>query len=76
MLDVCVGKGRFTYSNGDVYEGDYANDKRHGHGVFTYYDGDKYEGEWKNGKIEGYGVYTYDDGGRDYYTSNSLRHSG
>ena len=40
------------YSNGDVYEGEFSNDKMHGEGVFEYATGDllKSTGEWKDGK--------------------------
>lgn len=62
--DVYAGRGRFTYSNGDVYDGQYVNDKRQGKGAFIYADGDRYEGDWNNGRIEGYGVYVYEDGER------------
>ena len=30
------GKGRFEFWNGDVYEGEYADGKRHGEGIYTF----------------------------------------
>ena len=30
------GKGNFHYSNGDIYDGDWKDDKPHGYGVFRY----------------------------------------
>ena len=39
------GKGRMTYANGDIYQGDWVNGKAHGNGVFldkanaTLYEG-------------------------------------
>ncbi len=43
-----------TFSNGDVYEGKFRNDKMHGRGTCTYAEaeGERYKsiGEWKEGK--------------------------
>ncbi len=44
------GTGQMTYSNGDVYEGEWKEGKRNGTGKMTYRNGDVYEGEWKNGE--------------------------
>ncbi len=52
------GKGKYTWPNGRVYEGDYTYDKKEGHGVYRWPDGRKYEGGWKNGKQDGEGTYT------------------
>lgn len=51
------GKGRFEWQNGDIYEGDYVEDRREGTGIKYYANGDTYEvifslstgrlGEWK-----------------------------
>ena len=30
-----MGNGKFTYVNGDVYEGQFENDRANGYGVFT-----------------------------------------
>ena len=43
------GKGTYFYSNGDKYEGEWREDKRHGKGMVTYSGPDgaiseKYEG--------------------------------
>jgi hypothetical protein len=38
---------------GDVYVGNYANDKRSGHGVYTQAaTGQVFDGEWENGQIK------------------------
>ena len=42
------GKGIMYWNNGDVYEGDWKNDKRKGEGITSKKNGDRYEGEWKN----------------------------
>jgi len=36
------------HANGEVYEGDWIDDKAHGYGVYTHLDGATYEGEWVN----------------------------
>ena len=38
------GKGRLIHSDGDVYEGDWQNDKAHGRGTYIHMDGAKYTG--------------------------------
>lgn len=40
------GFGTMDYANGDVYEGEWVNGKRHGKGVLFYQkDGNRYEGK-------------------------------
>ena len=50
------------YPNGDVYQGDYLNDERHGKGYYQYANGDAYEGGFIKGKLHGTGQYTVDNG--------------
>jgi len=50
-----------TYDNGNVYDGQWKDDKMHGHGVYTTSDG-VYDGQWKDGDQHGHGVYTCSDG--------------
>ena len=62
------GQGTYVYSDGDKYEGQWKDDKRHGKGTVTYrgQDGnvvEKYEGDWYEGKMHGFGRYVYADGG-------------
>jgi hypothetical protein len=42
------GKGKFIHVDGDVYEGEWKEDKANGRGVYTHANGSKYEGEWKD----------------------------
>ena len=41
------------FKNGDVYEGEWANDKRHGYGILNLLDRGVYEGEWHLDKMSG-----------------------
>merc|ERR1712146_782212 len=40
------------YKNGDIYDGEWVFDKKHGKGIMTI-NGDKYKGEWDNDKKQG-----------------------
>lgn len=40
------GKGRYWYSDGSVYDGQWADSKMHGKGVYVYPNHDRYEGEF------------------------------
>lgn len=55
------GVGTCSYSNGDVYDGDWREDRKEGNGIgvvkvgrMVYKNGDCYEGQWsddmRNGK--------------------------
>jgi hypothetical protein len=58
--DNCVGV--YNYSNGDKYEGEWREDKRHGQGTYTFSNGDKYVGDFLDGGFHGQGTYTYGKG--------------
>jgi len=47
------------YANGDVYEGAWVNDLKHGYGILEKKGGDKYYGYWNEGLKEGQGYYYY-----------------
>lgn len=40
-------RGAVKYPNGDLYDGEWVNGKRHGNGQFLYKSGDKYIGEFR-----------------------------
>jgi hypothetical protein len=44
------GRGKFTYNNGTVYEGEMRNDEMNGRGKCTFADGGVYVGEFAEGK--------------------------
>lgn len=70
-----ISKGRITYPNKDVYEGQIRNYCRDGKGIYYYFNGDKFEGTWDNNNKEGYGVYTYANGNLFRGTINkNLKH--
>lgn len=50
------------YTNGCKYEGEVANEKRHGHGVFFDDMGNVLQGSFVNDRIEGHGVYKMNNG--------------
>ena len=48
-------KGKMVYKNGDVYEGEFADNKLNDYGKMIYANGDVYNGHWKNGIKHGQG---------------------
>lgn len=68
------GIGRFSWSNGDSYEGmtvschahflgEYRHNKKHGKGTYTFgkgpWEGDSYSGDWLDDQKDGTGVYMW-----------------
>lgn len=56
------GFGKFKYSNGDIYEGEFSDDKREGFGIYIWKTGEKYTGESIADEFHGFGVMEYKDG--------------
>ena len=46
MENRACGKGIFWHADGDVFEGEFKDDKSNGFGVYTCADGTRYEGMW------------------------------
>jgi hypothetical protein len=46
------GKGIFTWTEGQRYEGDYKDDKMHGRGVYTTKEGSKFSRQWVEDKMQ------------------------
>ena len=42
--------GTYFFSNGEKYEGDFADNRFHGYGVYYFKDGSIYAGLWEKGK--------------------------
>jgi len=38
--------GRLIHADGDVYTGQWVDDKAHGKGQYNHTDGAKYDGDW------------------------------
>lgn len=55
LLHLRHGKGKWTNTNGDYYDGDFVNEKRHGYGVYTWPNGNEYRGDFvddnRHGKV-------------------------
>ena len=67
--------GKYSYSNGDNYVGEFKDGRPHGFGKVNFLNGDKYIGDWKDSKPNGLGTMTY--AGGDKYIGewrNSKRH--
>ncbi len=69
------GKGRFIYSNGDKYIGEFKDGLPHGRGVYHSKNGNIYNGQWSKSKRHGYGTFKWVSG--DTYIgeyANNKRH--
>lgn len=56
--------GVLEYQNGEIYEGNWKDDKVHGRGTLTYCRGDRYIGDWHEAKKQGEGELIYANGDR------------
>lgn len=67
--DLPNGRGKMTYTNKDVYEGQWKNGKKHGAGVKTNFSDEvgcsTYAGNYCEDKPDGEGTYTWAP--REYY---------
>lgn len=54
------------YANGDIYEGSWQNDLKHGYGIIEKKNNDKYYGCWNSDLKEGQGYYYYGSTGKIY----------
>ena len=55
--DCSAGYGRYVYSGGDIYEGDFIEGNRAGYGVYVWDDNSHFDGEWEKHERHGYGIY-------------------
>ena len=63
MNGLTYGQGIYTYAQfGDVYEGCYKWDKKHGHGKLTFKSGKVHEGQYEDNLPHGHGKDTYPNG--------------
>ena len=54
-------KGNISYSSGNIYDGFFKNNKRHGKGTYIWKNGDKFTGTYYNGDPS-YGTYAFQNG--------------
>ncbi|PNY04144.1 phosphatidylinositol-4-phosphate 5-kinase [Trifolium pratense] len=54
--------GKYTWSNGTIYEGDWVDGKMAGKGLIIFPSGNKYEGEFSGNWYHGKGTHTWKDG--------------
>jgi hypothetical protein len=47
-MNQASGNGKFWHVDGDIYEGEWFNNRANGYGVLLHPDGARYEGMWKN----------------------------
>ena len=52
-MQVRHGQGKYTWHDGEIYEGEYANDSENGYGTLTTPNGQKFTGQFKNGVFVG-----------------------
>lgn len=55
------GKGKATYANGDVYDGEWKKGLKEGVGKMIYANGNTFEGQYQKGVKSGEGTFTYAD---------------
>ncbi len=58
------GTGKFRYTNGAVYTGNFVNGQREGKGKMVFANNNVYEGQFTRNHIEGQGSMTYSNGDR------------
>lgn len=56
------GKGKYTWSDGTVYEGDWEEGKMTGKGKICWLSRATYEGDFSGGYLHGFGTFTGSDG--------------
>ena len=68
-----TGKGVATYTNGDVFDGEFVDGKKQGPGKYTHLDGAVYEGAYDADVRSGLGRLTYASGGLCYCYLSDLQ---
>ena len=58
------GDGAYSYTNSNVYRGQFKDGLYHGEGSYEFYTGVSYKGEWNEGVRHGKGLVTWKNGDR------------
>lgn len=66
MHGLLHGKGRFRWTDGTTYKGEFTSNEITGTGTYNWPDGSTYHGMVKNGLRHGQGVYKNDQEGIEY----------
>lgn len=64
LNDLFHGRGIYTFSNGDVFIGEFRFGKMKGNGQFKFKSGDQYDGEVQEDQMHGKGKITFSNGDR------------
>lgn len=56
------GQGTYTYTNGNVYAGEWKDGRKSGKGKQTWANGDVYDGQWLENRENGQGTMTWANG--------------
>ena len=68
------GQGRYFYANGDVYDGQFVNNKRVGKSRLIFKNGGEYIGQFIDDEADGHGIYTDKAGNRFMSVSTDPLH--
>ncbi len=60
--NLLTGQGQVTWANGDAYQGELRQSRRHGQGEFTWANGQRYQGTWANDAPHGTGNLQFANG--------------
>lgn len=55
--EMTSSKGTIRYRNGEVYQGDFKDGKKHGFGIYKWTDGSVFEGWYSEDRKEGHGKF-------------------
>ena len=53
IMDTDIGHARYSYANGDKFEGRYSKGLKSGRGVYSYKNGSMFFEKWKYGQRTG-----------------------
>ena len=66
------GQGKYSWNDGEIYEGSWKEDSMHGEGKMIYANGDVYTGSFEDNRRHGEGEMVYKESG-NVYKGNSMK---